>query len=90
MKNKLVKDKNTPVYAVFFSGLDTYYVKVRITNTNKDYKIDAIPAGGNGKLPPTGQVYVVLSTADGVKSKVADENTISGVGVLEVLPPRKY
>lgn len=84
----LVADANTPVYAVFFSGLDTYYVKARITSTNKDYKIDQIPAGGDGKLPAVGQVYVVLSTADGVTAKVSDENTISGVGVLEVLPPR--
>jgi len=85
----LVADANTPVYAVFFSGLDTYYVKARITSTNKDYKIDTIPAGGKDQLPAVGQVYVVLSTADGVNSKVMDENTISGVGVLEVEPPRK-
>ena len=77
----LVADANTPVYAVFFSGLDIYYVKARITSTNKDYKIDQIPAGA------VGQVYVVLSTADGVNgNKVRDENTISGVGVLEVQP----
>lgn len=85
----LVADAHTPVYAVFFSGLDTYYVRARITSTNKDYKIDTIPAGGNGQLPAVGQVYVVLSTADGVNTKVRDENTISGVGVLEVEPPRK-
>jgi hypothetical protein len=28
----------------------------------------------------------VLSTADGDASKVSDENTISGVGVIEVNP----
>lgn len=44
----------------------------------------SIPAGGNSTLPATGQVYVVLSTADGASSTVSDENTISGVGVLEI------
>ena len=39
-----------------------------------------------GQLPPSGQVYVVLSTADGMgNNTVKDENTISGVGLLEVL-----
>ena len=52
------------------------------------YKIDAIP-GANyasaGQLPPSGQVYVVLSTANGQgNNTVADENIISGVGILEV------
>lgn len=84
----MVANKDTPVYAVFFSGLDVYYAKVRITRGDKDYKIDAIPTG-NG-LPPTGQVYVILSTADGVNSKTSDENTISGVAILEVLPPRGF
>ncbi|KAK2599510.1 hypothetical protein N8I77_011261 [Diaporthe amygdali] len=76
----------TPVYAVFYSGLDTYYTPAVIAQNGKDYTISAIP-GGNataGLLPPTGQVYVVLSTADGTKVKVADENTISGVGILEI------
>ncbi|KAL2069180.1 hypothetical protein VTL71DRAFT_15518 [Oculimacula yallundae] len=80
------------VYAVFFSGLDIYYVETYQTRGNGgDLKVKAIPAGDASKslLPPTGQVYVVLSTADGVNSKVSDANTISGVGVLEVLPPRK-
>ncbi|KAE8442359.1 hypothetical protein EG329_003430 [Mollisiaceae sp. DMI_Dod_QoI] len=78
---------STPVYAVLFSGLDTYYVQVRTTGGNSgDFKIDSIPAGGNGTLAPTGQVYVVLSTADGVATKVSDENTISGVGIIEVNP----
>ena len=51
-----------------------------------DFKFDHIPAGMNGKFAPTGQVYVVLSKADGVGSKVNDENTISGVGIIEVRP----
>ena len=51
---------------------------------------DTIP-GANfasaGQLPPTGQVYVVLSTADGMgNNTITDENTISGVGILEVHP----
>lgn len=51
------------------------------------YYIDSIPGadyGKKGTLAPAGQVYVVLSTADGVKTKVADENVISGVGIIEV------
>ena len=85
----LIKD-NTPVYAVLFSGLDKYYVPVYETQGNSgDFKFDHIPAGGNGVLPPTGQVYVVLSTADGKtdKTMVNDANTISGVGIIEVSPP---
>jgi hypothetical protein len=79
LKGGFVTGKDTPVYAVFFSGLDITYVQVRITSTNKDYKIDKIPAGN------VGQVYVVLSTSS---SSVNDENTISGVGVLEVVAPK--
>jgi hypothetical protein len=82
----LVKDSQT-VYAVLFSGLDTYYVPTYVTQGDSgDYKIKAIPAGGNGQLAPTGQVYVVLSTADGVATKVSDSNIISGVGIVEVNP----
>jgi len=78
---------STAVYAVLFSGLDTYYVPVYVTQGNSgDFKFDQIPVGAAGQLPPTGQVYVVLSTADGVANKVSDENTISGVGILEINP----
>jgi hypothetical protein len=80
---------STNVYAVLFSGLDTYYVQVYETRGNGgDFKFDHIPAGdaSQGQLAPTGQVYVVLSTADGVANKVSDENTISGVGILEINP----
>lgn len=80
--------KHTKVYAVFYSGLDTYYSPVYITQGDKDYKIDKIPGQNSsktGQLPPTGQVYVVLSTADGTgKNLATDENTISGVGIIEV------
>jgi len=76
---------STPVYAVLFSGLDTYYIPVYETSGNSgDFKFDKIPAATSTTLAPAGQVYVVLSTADGVKAKVSDENTISGVGILEV------
>ncbi|KAK2020331.1 hypothetical protein LZ32DRAFT_21314 [Colletotrichum eremochloae] len=63
------------VYAVFFSGLDTYYSKVSVSGA--DY-VASIPAG------PKGQVYVVLSTANGKDAKVSDENTVAGVGILEI------
>ncbi|KAK1984098.1 ferritin-like domain-containing protein [Colletotrichum cereale] len=63
------------VYAVFFSGLDTYYSEVAINSA--DY-VASIPEG------PKGQVYVVLSTANGQDSKVSDENTVAGVGILEI------
>jgi hypothetical protein len=85
----LIKD-NTPVYVVRFSSLDKYYVPVYETQGNSgDFKFDHILAGGNGVLAPTGQVYVVLSTADGKtdKTMVNDANTISGVGIIEISPP---
>jgi len=55
---------------------------------SEDLKIKAIPDGSGvaSGLAPTGQVYVVLSTADGTSYKVSDENTISGVGLIEVNP----
>ena len=33
---------------------------------------------------PVGQVYVILSSADGTDVVASDDNTISGVGILEV------
>lgn len=79
---------STKVYAVFFSGLDTYYVEVRATSAHSgDFKISKIPDATADKLAPVGQVYVVLSTANGLgDNKVNDANTISGVGLLEILP----
>lgn len=75
------------VYAVFFSGLDTYYVKTYVTQGNSgDLKVASLPGASGSQLAPTGQVYVVLSTADGVSTKVSDANTISGVGIIEVNP----
>ena len=69
--------KDTPVYAVFFSGLLKAPVKARITSTNKDYKVDQIPAGVQG------QSYVVLSLSD---TNFSDENIIAGPSIIEVYP----
>lgn len=68
---------DTPVYASFYSGLQKYPVKVRITRGNTDYKIDEIPAG------IAGQVYVVLSLSE---TSTSDENIIAGPAILEVYP----
>ncbi|KAL8782174.1 MAG: hypothetical protein Q9213_005610 [Squamulea squamosa] len=68
--------KDTPIYAVFFSGLKKLPVQVRITAGNAgDYKIDKIPAGA------VGQVYVVLSKSD---TDFSDEKVIAGPAILEV------
>lgn len=82
----LIQGADTPVFAVFFSGLDTYFVPV--TSKGDDFYLSAVPGADfamKGQLAPAGQVYVVLSTADGVSTKVSDENTISGVVILEVV-----
>ncbi|KAL8742808.1 MAG: hypothetical protein Q9184_008193, partial [Pyrenodesmia sp. 2 TL-2023] len=69
--------KDTPIYAVFFSGLLKLPVQVRITSGNSDYKIDKIPAG------VAGQVYVVLSKSS---TDFSDENVIAGPAIIEVYP----
>lgn len=69
--------KDTPIYAVFFSGLKKLYVQVRITEGNSDYKIDRIPAGVQG------QSYVVLSKSC---TDFSDENIIAGPAIIEVYP----
>lgn len=59
----------------------------KLTNVALQYKISPIPGydyDTKGELAPSGQVYVVISTADGNNTKVLDENVISGVGVLEI------
>jgi hypothetical protein len=88
LKAGLIK-KKTPVFAVLFSGLDKYYVPVYETQGNRgDFKFDKLPGATATTLLPTGQVYIVLSTADGKgKNVVSDANTISGVGIIEVSPP---
>ncbi|KAL8720291.1 MAG: hypothetical protein Q9225_002829 [Loekoesia sp. 1 TL-2023] len=67
--------KDTPIYAVFFSGLQK--ARLRITRGNSDYKIDKIPAG------VAGQVYVALSKSS---TDFSDENIIAGPSILEVYP----
>ncbi|KAL8657229.1 MAG: hypothetical protein Q9226_002124 [Calogaya cf. arnoldii] len=68
--------KETPIYAVFFSGLKKLPVQVRTTaGSAGDYKIDRIPAG------VVGQTYVVLSKS---ATDFSDEQVIAGVGLLEV------
>ncbi|KAL8926995.1 MAG: hypothetical protein Q9208_002540 [Pyrenodesmia sp. 3 TL-2023] len=74
-KFKVAKD--TPIYAVFFSGLLKLPVQVRITAGNSDYKINKIPAG------VAGQVYVVLSKSS---TDFSDENVIAGPAIIEVYP----
>ncbi|KAM4055129.1 ferritin-like domain-containing protein [Hirsutella rhossiliensis] len=79
------ENKPDKVYAVFYSGLETYYVQV--TNSgDKDYTA-SIPGpdfATKGQSAPKGQTYVVLSTADGKDTKANDENIIAGVGILEI------
>ena len=69
--------QDTPIYAVFFSGLKKLYVQVRITGGSSDYKIDKIPAGVQG------QSYVVLSKSC---TDFSDENIIAGPAMMEVYP----
>lgn len=77
-KSGLVKEGQT-VYAVFFTGLETLYAPV--VKQGDDYTLAQIPSG---KSMPAGQVYVVLSTASGEGTTVSDENTVAGVGILEL------
>ncbi|KAL8734086.1 MAG: hypothetical protein Q9181_003331 [Wetmoreana brouardii] len=77
-------NKDTPIYAVFFSGLQkasrsqTFVpVQVRITAGNSDYRIDRLPAG------ITNQVYVILSKSN---TNFNDENIIAGPAILKIYP----
>ncbi|KAH6998090.1 ferritin-like domain-containing protein [Ilyonectria sp. MPI-CAGE-AT-0026] len=75
------------IVAVFYSGLQTYYVPVTIGKNKIDY-VATIPGANyamDGQPAPAGQVYVTLSTADGKKVMAGDENTVAGVGILEVV-----
>lgn len=76
-QDKFKVTKDTPIYAVFFSGLQKLPVQVRITAGHSDYKIDKIPAGA------VGQVYVVLSKSS---TDFSDEQVIAGPAILEVYP----
>ncbi|KAH7163019.1 ferritin-like domain-containing protein [Dactylonectria estremocensis] len=75
---------NKPLYAVFFSGLNTYYVPVKIGGNKIDY-VANIPKASTGKPAPAGQVYITLSSADGKKVTAGDENTVAGVAIIEVV-----
>ncbi|MCJ1365651.1 hypothetical protein MMC16_004776 [Acarospora aff. strigata] len=68
---------NTPIYAVFFSGLQKIPCPVRVTQGSSDYKVDTIPAGVSG------QVYVVLSRS---MTEFTDEQVIAGPAIIEVFP----
>lgn len=92
------------VYAVFYSGLEVYYVAAEVSGDDvslplksilkielclTDSQYTAMIPGANyakdGQAAPAGQVYVVLSTADGKDVMSSDETTVSGVGILEVM-----
>lgn len=47
-------------------------------NVFLQYIVEQLPEG------PAGQVYCVLSTANGNSTKVSDENTVAGVAILEI------
>lgn len=73
------------VYAVFYSGLQTYYVPAVQSGNDYTATIPGANFSMSGQPAPSGQVYVVLSTADGTgQNTVSDENTISGVAILEI------
>ncbi|KAH7170905.1 ferritin-like domain-containing protein [Dactylonectria macrodidyma] len=78
---------NKPLYAVFFSGLQTYYVPVKIGGNKIDYVANIPKANfaSAGQPAPAGQVYITLSSADGKKVVAGDENTVAGVAIIEVV-----
>ncbi|KAF4594740.1 ferritin-like protein [Ophiocordyceps camponoti-floridani] len=77
--------RNSKIFAVLYSGQQTYYVPATPTGPTT-YRI-RMP-GDNfayaGEPAPAGQVYAILSTADGKGSKASDDNTLAGVAILEV------
>ncbi len=66
---------DTPVYAVFFSGLDKLPVQVRLPHEAEHYVVDTIPEGISG------QVYVLLSRSE---EDFSDANVIAGPAIIEV------
>lgn len=70
-------NNQTPLYAVFFSGLVKTAVKLSVQNQNKDLKVDKIPAGVQG---PT---YILISRSD---TKFTDEELIAGPAIIETYP----
>ncbi|KAK0517576.1 hypothetical protein JMJ35_000731 [Cladonia borealis] len=64
----------TPVFAVFLSGLLKIPVRTRILN-GEDYAVDRIPEG------VVGQSYVLLSRSN---DDFSDSNTIAGPAIIQV------
>lgn len=90
----------SPLYAVFYSALQTYYVPASVagdpSRVSPQYPpiltliwLTAIIPGANfateGQAAPAGKVYVVLSTANGKDTTASDESIVAGVGIIEVL-----
>ncbi|KAF4975910.1 hypothetical protein FZEAL_7383 [Fusarium zealandicum] len=74
------------IYAVFYSGLQSYYVPVTMAGDDYTVIIPGTNYAAKGQPAPAGQVYITLTTADGSeKAKASDENTIAGVVVIEVV-----
>ncbi|KAK7402667.1 hypothetical protein QQX98_011575 [Neonectria punicea] len=73
------------INAVFYSGLQTYYVPVEVSKHDLVATIPGANYAMEGQAAPKGQVYVTLSTADGKDVKAGDENTVAGVAILEVV-----
>ncbi|PFH61141.1 hypothetical protein XA68_18091 [Ophiocordyceps unilateralis] len=73
------------VYAVLYSGQQTYYVPAESSGSNTyTAKMPGEGYASKDEPAPAGQVYAILSTADGKETKASDENTIAGVAILEV------
>lgn len=90
--------EDTKVFAVFYSGLQTYYVPVTVDGAdvssvqtlkyakvaNSSQYFATIPGASEAQPAPAGQVYITLSTADGVATKAGDDNTVAGVAIIEI------
>ncbi|KAF7546680.1 hypothetical protein G7046_g9236 [Stylonectria norvegica] len=77
--------KTDGVNAVFYSGSNVYYVPVEVQGDDFMAIIPGANYSMTPELAPSGQVYIVLSTADGKDVMASDENTIAGVAVIEVV-----
>ncbi|PHH91211.1 hypothetical protein CDD83_1317 [Cordyceps sp. RAO-2017] len=78
--------KGAKVHAVFYSGMETYYVPVEASDKGDDYtvRLPGADYGKKGRAAPAGQTYITLSTADGKSVTAKDENTIAGVAIIEI------
>lgn len=70
----------TPVYALFYSGLSKVAVRAYPVPGTADYAVDKLPADISG------QVYVLLGRSE---SDFGEENVIAGPAVLEVHAAKK-